>query len=95
MLGCWFEVDRSWQTLDPWLEPVPANTYANVKAIVPPGKLLAIVSDNDPFTSDWKRNQQLWEERLNAKVVVVPGGKHFNEKQEPVVLTHVKGLFGL
>jgi hypothetical protein len=57
-------------------------------------RFIVLLSDNDPFTSDYARNRQLWEERLGAEVVLAPGGRHFNNPQEPAVLETFLSRFG-
>jgi hypothetical protein len=45
-----------------------------------------LVSDDDPFTPNWRANGRLWEERLGARVQMVPGAAHFNHPVQPAVL---------
>ena len=54
----------------------------------------AIWSD-DPFTADFARNRRLWEERLGAEVVLIPGARHYNSAEEPAVLEAVLRLAGI
>jgi hypothetical protein len=86
----WFEVDKPWDSLRPWLD-TPID-FARVRAAL--GRAVVVLSDSDPFTSDWRRNQGLWEEHLGAEVIVVPGGRHFNNPREPAVLEAVQSHFG-
>jgi len=42
------------------------------------------ISDDDPFTVDVERNKKKWEEKLpEAKVIVCPEQKHFNDATLP------------
>lgn len=82
LVAGWWEVDTPWDTLRPWLE-TPVD-LARVRAAA--GRVVVLLSDNDPFTSDFARNRQLWRERLGAEVVLAPGARHFNAAEEPVVL---------
>jgi hypothetical protein len=50
------------------------------------GKVVALVSDDDPFTSDWEANAKAWEDRLGAESVLERGAAHFNERREPRIL---------
>jgi hypothetical protein len=54
------------------------------------GRPLVLLSDDDPFTSDWRRNRDEWVERLDADVRVHPGAKHFNAAREPAVLAAIR-----
>lgn len=78
----WWTVDRPWPTIVPWSEE-PLD-LARARAAAP--RVVTILSDDDPFTSDHRANQALWEARMGATVELVPGGKHFNQSAEPAVL---------
>ncbi len=82
LVAGWWEVDTPWDSLRPWLES--PGDLARIRAAA--GRLVVLLSDNDPFTSDFARNRALWKERLGAQVVLVPGARHFNAAQEPAVL---------
>ncbi|ADO70163.1 RBBP9/YdeN family alpha/beta hydrolase [Stigmatella aurantiaca] len=82
LVAAWWEVDKPWETLLPWLAPI--ENLSRVRTAV--RRWVVLLSDNDPFTSDFVRNQRLWEERLGAQVVLSPGGRHFNNPSEPAVL---------
>jgi hypothetical protein len=58
------------------------------------GRVVALVSDDDPFTSDWEANARAWEKRLGADVVLEPGGGHFEAAEEPRVLELLLSRFG-
>lgn len=78
----WWEVDEPWETIIPWCDS-PLD-HARVRARAE--RFMVLLSDNDPFTADWHRNQAQWRERLGADVTTVLGAKHFNRNQEPAVL---------
>ncbi|QSQ17775.1 RBBP9/YdeN family alpha/beta hydrolase [Myxococcus landrumensis] len=86
----WFDVARRWDTLQPWLD-TPID-FARVRAAL--GRRVVLLSDGDPFTPDWRRNSQRWEEHLGAEVRVIPGARHFNNPREPAVLEAVLSCFG-
>ena len=78
----WWTVDRPWDSIRPWIE-TPMDTGRVRRA----GRRFSVLlSDDDPFTADWRENERLWRERLGAEVRCVPGGKHFNAAEEPAVL---------
>jgi predicted alpha/beta hydrolase family esterase len=79
----WFAIDRPWDSIRPWLEPIPELARARAAT----KKLQVLLSDNDPFTSDYAANQRAWQEQLSAQVQLVPSGLHFNAKAEPAVLS--------
>lgn len=85
----WFEVDAAWDSLRPWLD-TPVDLERARAAL---RRSVVLLSDNDPFTSDWRRNASLWEERLGAEAVVIPGGRHFNNPREPAVLEVLQTRF--
>ena len=53
---------------------------ANTRAVT------VLLSDDDPFTRDWRSNEATWVQRLDADVRISVGGRHFNGEQEPAVL---------
>lgn len=53
----------------------------NVQRVCPPGKLLALMADNDPYRGlddDGKSNKKDFEEIVGAEVVIRHGKGHFN-----------------
>ena len=86
----WWTVDEPWDTIRPWID----TPFEIERARAACGRVITLISDNDPFTADWRTNQQLWEERLGAEVRVIPGAKHFNGSEEPAVLDAVCALAG-
>lgn len=85
----WFEVDTPWDTLRPWLD-TPIDLERARAAL---RRCVVLLSDADPFTSDWRRNSRLWEERMGAEVVLAPGARHFNNPREPSVLEALRSRF--
>jgi predicted alpha/beta hydrolase family esterase len=90
LVAGWWDVDKPWESLVPWIE-TPMD-LERVRAAA--RHFVVLLSDNDPFTADHARNRQLWEERLGAEVVLAPGGRHFNNPQEPAVLETLLSRFG-
>lgn len=86
----WWTVDRPWPTIVPWIEQGP--DLARVRAVCP--RISVLLSDDDPFTADADANAALWRERLAAEVTLAPGAKHFNNSEEPAVLTALGQLVG-
>jgi uncharacterized protein len=78
----WWTVDRPWPTIRPWQDNLAS--FDHVRAAV--AKISLVISDDDPFTADHAANAALWRARLAAEVTLVPGGRHFNNLQEPAVL---------
>lgn len=78
----WFWVDEPWDTLRPWLE-TPLDVGRARRAAG--DRVVAVLSDDDPFTSDWRANGAAWASRLGAATVVVPGAGHFNGRQYPPI----------
>lgn len=78
----WWWVDEPWDTLRPWMD-TPLDLKL-VRAAM--SKCVVLLSDNDPFVADTAANQKAWEEKLNAKVIVIPDAQHFNAAQQPEIL---------
>ena len=85
----WWWVDKPWDVLLRWME-APLD-LAKVRAAM--GKCEVVISDNDPFVSGTAANKHAWEEKLNAKVFVIPGAQHFNAPQQPAVLRTLLEMF--
>jgi predicted alpha/beta hydrolase family esterase len=86
----WLDGDEQDETSALWEETTLDERAARRAA----GRLVALLSDNDPFTSDWKANAQAWEKRLGAEVAIEPGREHFNERREPRILELLLSRFG-
>ncbi|WP_338877174.1 alpha/beta hydrolase [Spirosoma sp. SC4-14] len=82
-VAAWINVVKSWSTLDPWLNnaTLPYQAIANRSA-----SRKVVISDNDPFTPDYKANETLWHDQLHADVTLCHGRAHFNGAIEPAVL---------
>jgi uncharacterized protein len=89
----WWNVDRPWDSIRPWLETseTPMD-IARVRAAA--RRFHVVLSDDDPFTADWRANEGAWRERLGAEVLCVPGARHFNGAEEPAVLDALLALAG-
>jgi len=90
LVAAWWDVDKPWESIVPWIE-TPVD-LARVRAAA--RRFVVLMSDNDPFTADHARNRRLWEERLGAEVVLAPGARHFNNPREPAVLETLLSRFG-
>lgn len=84
----WWTVDEPWPAIRPWIDtPIPLpRLRANTSSIT------VLLSDDDPFTSDWRTNKSTWEQRLDADVRINLGGRHFNAEREPAVLELLRSL---
>lgn len=86
----WFGVDKPWETIRPWMDTPIDDAAVRARA----AKIVVLLSDDDPFTSDHATNASLWKERLGADVVFATGRKHFNDAREPAVLETLLRHFG-
>jgi uncharacterized protein len=78
----WWTVDEPWPTIRPWIDTPIALPQLRANT----ARVTVLLSDDDPFTADWRTNEATWERSLDADVRVCPGGRHFNAEQEPAVL---------
>jgi uncharacterized protein len=78
----WFWVDEPWDAVVPWTD-TPFDLSRSRAAAH--DRIVALISDDDPFTADWQANAAAWRERLAATVEVSPGSRHFNAPQSPIV----------
>ena len=84
----WWSVDEPWASIRPWIDTPIALPRLRANT----AKVAVLLSDDDPFTRDWRDNQLIWEQRLDADVRLAVGGRHFNGKQEPAVLDLILSL---
>lgn len=91
LLAGWWDVDRPWPTIVPWIE----TPFAWARTREAARRRVVLVSTNDPFTADAGRTRRLFEERIDAEVRVLEGAKHFNASEEPAVLDATLELLGL
>jgi predicted alpha/beta hydrolase family esterase len=85
----WLDEDSRDETSELWATP-----FDDAAARAAAGKFVALLSKNDPYTSDWEANARACEARIGAEVVVEPGGGHFTGDREPKVLEFVLKRFG-
>lgn len=71
----WWTIDNPWSQLEQWINI--SVDYERIRKICNQ-PIVTILSDNDPYTSDTLLNKKLWEEKVHAKVIEVPGAAHFN-----------------
>lgn len=83
------ETEEEKEVAEPWLE-TEIDT-GKVKSRIKDGKIVAIFSDDDPDVP--LSDREIFEERLNAKIIVEHGKGHFSDdagiKELPVVLSEV------
>jgi serine hydrolase len=85
----WLDEDSRDATSELWTTP-----FDDAAARAAAGQVVALLSTDDPYTSDWEANGRAWEERIGAEVFVEPGGEHFTREREPKVLELVLERFG-
>jgi uncharacterized protein len=91
LMAAWWDVDRPWPTIVPWIE----TPFAWDRTRAAARRCVVLLSTNDPFTADAARTRRLFEERLGADVRVHDGAKHFNASEEPAALAMVSELLGM
>lgn len=77
----WLDVGSRDETSELWATPFD---HAAARAAV--DKVVALLSTDDPYTSDWEANGRAWEDQLGAEVIVERDRGHFTGDQEPKVL---------
>lgn len=84
----WWSVDSPWESILPWIHA--EHNFEKIRLSAK--NLMLLLSNNDPFTADYKSNATLWESRLSCKVLLVKEAKHFNAREEPEVLSLLKEI---
>lgn len=85
----WFEVDKPWISLKSWFNTESLDFPLLSKQI---GFKKVIISDNDPFTSNYHRNKSLWKDYLNVDVSLYHDKLHFNQSKEMEVLKEIEEM---
>lgn len=88
----WFSVDSPWQDILNWMH-APVD-YEAARTLIPQDKLMVLLSDDDPYTSGYKENEQLWVERLESQVSILSGRQHFSAELDLDVRDAVRDLAG-
>lgn len=91
LVAGWWTLDEPWDSILPWVYPLdsegkaPAHPIDLARVRAACRRIVTLISDNDQFTSDWQQTRRDWHSRVNAEVQVIPGVKHFNGEEWPVV----------
>jgi hypothetical protein len=88
----WFSIDSPWQEVLNWMH-APID-YEAARRLIPKDKLVVLLSDDDPYTSEYQENEQLWVERLQARVQTIPDRQHFSSQLDADVLYAIQDLAG-
>ena len=86
----WLAEDEQDETSALWEE----SAFDEVAARVAAGRVIALVSDDDPFTPDWEANGAAWEKRMGAGILLERGAGHFEDSREPRILEVLLERFG-
>ncbi|MCB2380044.1 alpha/beta hydrolase [Hymenobacter sp. BT635] len=86
----WFSVDSPWQEVLNWIH-APIDFEA-ARRLIPAEKLVVLLSDDDPYTSGYQENEQLWVERLRSRVHILPGRQHFSSHLDADILEAIRDL---
>lgn len=89
----WFSIDNPWQNILTWVD-APIDFEA-ARRLIPDDKLIVLLSDDDPYTSGYHANRQLWVERLQSRVSILPGRQHFSTALDFDVRDAVRDLAGV
>ena len=84
----WFTVDdlKSYPALAPWVNM--DLHFASIASAA--GPITVHLSDNDPFTPDWRANAADWMGRLGAAVHIVHGAGHYMTTNPGPVLDTIR-----
>jgi predicted alpha/beta hydrolase family esterase len=82
LVAGWWTIDTPWPEIAPWTD----DSFDRDRARRNAGRLIVLLSDNDPFTSDFRETARRFSEELDAEVRLVPGAGHFNASTQPTVL---------
>ena len=88
LVAGWFTVDEGWPELEPWLntELDPGRIRKSCQDIN------VLISDNDPFTANYKATAEAFNHKLDATVEIFSGAAHFNKAEQPEVWQALEGV---
>jgi predicted alpha/beta hydrolase family esterase len=86
----WFSVDSPWHDILNWIH-APIN-YDAARRLIPARKLTVLLSDDDPYTSGYQENKELWVERLDSNVSILHGRQHFSAQLDSDILDAIRDL---
>lgn len=89
----WFSVDSPWQDILNWMH-APID-YEAARQLIPADNLVVLLSDDDPYTSEYQENERLWVERLRSRVNILEGRQHFSSQLDADVLYSIRELAGV
>jgi hypothetical protein len=72
----------------------PIN-YEAARQLIPADNLVVLLSDDDPYTSEYQENERLWVERLRSRVNILEGRQHFSSQLDSDVLYSICELAGV
>ncbi len=82
LVAGWLDVDQVWDAIRPWVEtPIDNESVTGATR-----KIVVLLSDNDPFTSNYEVSRRRWEQEYGATVHVKKGAHHFNGATQSAVL---------
>ncbi|GAA3935559.1 RBBP9/YdeN family alpha/beta hydrolase [Hymenobacter algoricola] len=86
----WFSVDSPWHDILNWIH-APID-YDAARRLIPARKLTVLLSDDDPYTSGYQENKQLWVERLDSNVSILHNRQHFGAQLDSDILDAIREL---
>lgn len=89
-VAAWWWIDEPWDSIRPWIERPMDHERVRRAA----GRLVALISGDDPFTSAQQDNARAWERDLGARVHLLDRARHFDRAREPEVLAEVRATLG-
>jgi len=88
LVAGWFTVDdlNSYPALVPWVNM--ELDFASIASAA--GPITVHLSDNDPFTADWRANAADWLGKLGAAVHIAPGAGHYMTTNPGAVIDTIR-----
>ena len=80
LVAAWFTIDEPWNEIIPWQE-YKSFDFGKVESSVL-SAINIIISDNDQYTKNYNETRKLFQQRLNANVVIAQNRNHFNANKE-------------
>lgn len=90
LVAAWVSIDEPWKEIEEWCRD--SIDFLTLRSVLQKDNTRILISDNDPYTSNFAANQQMFSEKLDIQPKLIHGKKHFTDNVMPEVLEAVRRM---
>jgi predicted alpha/beta hydrolase family esterase len=90
LVAAWLKVQEPWKEIQQWCDH-PIN-FEKIREVTTPGSVKILISDNDPFTPDYKTAKSEFEKMLKAEVKILTNRRHLTDNHIEEVKSELEKL---